>query len=193
MMMARAQKTKDSRILEWLKKRFYTKGDKAAALELAENIFNQRPSFEGYQELKKLAEQLGKWNSMRKNIIAALKRETNLLIKIYLYEGEYDFAIEAAKTEPLYGHGYTMKLEVAKAVEKTKPAAALEIYRKHAEDLINQRGRDSYQNACSFLKKARDIYKKLGKGEEWQKYISNLREKNSSLRALIEEMKKTGL
>src|SRR5439155_18801874 len=99
MMMARAQKTKDSRILEWLKKRFYTKGDKAAALELAENIFNQRPSFEGYQELKKLAEQLGKWNSMRKNIIAALKRETNLLIKIYLYEGEHDLAIEAAKTE----------------------------------------------------------------------------------------------
>jgi uncharacterized Zn finger protein len=193
----RSEKSQDTRLLEWLKKRALDHKDPAAALELAERVFRVRPSLEDYKEIRKLAKKVGRWDDLRPRLLEFLQgqRFTYVLIPVYLDEGEIDRALEAVKSErsAVYGYGFGMALEVAKAAEKARPEAALEIYRRKAEGLINQRGRGAYQEACRFLKKVRDLYQRLGKGAAWTKYVGQLREQHRSLRALQEEMTRAKL
>jgi uncharacterized Zn finger protein len=195
----RSRKSQDTRLLEWLKKRAIEHKDPAAALELAEQVFRARPSLEGYKEIRKLAKKEGRWDALRPRLLEFLKQKGHeyVLIPVYLHEGEIDRALEAVKPgRPSaygYGYGYGMALDVAKAAEKTRPEAALEIYRRQAEGLIHQRGRGAYQEACKFLKKVRDLYHRLDKDEDWTRYVGRLREHHRSLRALQEELTKARL
>jgi uncharacterized Zn finger protein len=91
-----------------------------------------------------------------------------------------------------YGYG-DIALEVARVAEETRPREATELYRQHAERLIAQRGRQNYQEACTYLAKMRVLYEKLGDGEAWTSYITTLREQNRNLRAFKEELAAAGL
>ncbi len=188
-------------MLEWLKARAKAKRDKASILELAKRIFRKRPTLEGYKELRTLASKKGGWDALRPQLLEFLKKQTgssHVLTQIYLDEGEIDQALEMVKSrgKPPYGYydyGDSMRLEVAKAAEKTRPQAAIEIYRKKAEDLIEQRGRGNYQEACRFLRKVKDLYKQIGEPETWGRDIADLRERNRALSALKEELTKAKL
>jgi uncharacterized Zn finger protein len=195
----RSRKSRDSRLLEWLKKRAAGRKDTAAVLELAEQLFADQPSLTGYQEIRKLATKFGRWEELRPKLLDGLKKKkyTHVLVQIYLKEGDIDQALELMKSEREYGFGYGygfgMKFEVAKAAEKTRPEAALEIYRKYAEQLIEQRGRTHYVEACRYLKKVLDLYQRLGQGTTWTRYLAQLREKHTGLRAFQEELARAKL
>lgn len=96
LMLGRAEKTTDTRVLEWLKKYYQSHGGEAAALELAERIFRLRPSLEQYRELRELGQSLGRWDNLRPKLLAFLAESRNsvLLIRIRLEEGEIDRALE---------------------------------------------------------------------------------------------------
>lgn len=206
LMEQRSQRTKDTRVLAWLKDR-YVATDPSAALELAEKIFRMRPSFEDYKEVRELSRQLGCWDAMHRDLLAFLReeRQVSLLLWIYLDEGEIDRALEMVQSgqapgvPQAYGYyasgyyGTNMALEVAKAAEETRPHAAREIYRQQAEHLIALRGRGNYQVACELLSRVRALYERLGETDTWTSYISDLRERNRSLRALKEELTSAGL
>ena len=122
----------------------------------------------------------------------------HILIIIALYEGEIDKALALLKSDrkPDYRYTYSysnIDLEVARAAEETRPRAAIEIYQKEAEKSIALHERKHYQTACSYLKKAHTLYEKLGESEQWTAYITALRERYRSLRALKEELIKAGL
>jgi uncharacterized Zn finger protein len=196
----RAQKSSDSRLLEWLKKRAAARHDSAAVLDLSEKLFRARPSIEGYREVRKLAEKEGTWASLRPKLMTFLEahRPKSVLIRAHLENGDVDRALEAMKGEPAshnwrYGFGHETELEVAKAAEKERPRAALEIYRRKAEGNISCRNRDSYRAAAQFLKKVRDLYKQLGDEAGWAQYVGRLRQQHRSLRALMEEMNRARL
>jgi|SRR5450755_867103 hypothetical protein len=70
---------------------------------------------------------------------------------------------------------------------------AIELYRQRAERLIAQRGRQNYQQACTFLAKMSALYEQLGEHDAWTSYLTGLREQNRNLRALKEEMADAGL
>jgi uncharacterized Zn finger protein len=195
----RSRKSHDTNLLEWLKKRAIEHKDSAAALGLADTVFRAQPSLERYKEIRKLARKVGRWDALRPRLLEFLQDERHayVLIPVYLDEGEIGRALEAVKPERPsaygYGYGYGMALEVAKAAEKARPQAALEIYRRQAEGLIDQRGRGAYQEACKFLKKVRDLYQRLDEGAAWTRYVGRLREQHRSLRALQEELTKARL
>jgi uncharacterized Zn finger protein len=200
MMQERSKKSQDTRLLEWLKQRYLARNDQAAVLELAEELFQTRPSPSGYQEIRGIAEQLGRWETLRSELLDFLDKaqNTSLLIQIALDEGEIDKALTLLKSHKkpdyIYGYSYySLEITVAKAAEETRPRAAIEIYQKEVERLIAQRGRDSYQTACGFLKTVRALYEKLDESEVWTRYITALRERNSNLRALKDELAKAGL
>ena len=86
-----------------------------------------------------------------------------------------------------YGFG-DIALQVARAAEESRPREAIELYRQRAERLIAQRGRQNYQQACTFLAKMSVLYKQLGEHDTWTSYLTGLREQNRNLRALKEEM-----
>jgi hypothetical protein len=194
----RAGKDNNGHLIEWLKKRAAQRHDAAEVLELSEKLFRQQPSLEAYKELRKLAAKQGTWDELEPRLLASLKqgRRDDVLIQVYLEKGEIDRALEAVKGErPSYGWGYGhgMKMEVAKAAEKTRPDAAREIYRKEAEALIASRGRDNYKEACKYLKKVRDLWRQAGDEAAWTNYVARLREQNRTLRALLEEMSRAKL
>ncbi len=194
LMLERSRTTDDWRILDWLKSRYKARGDEAAALEVAEKAFERSPSLAGYQEIRQLAGNLGRWDSLRPALLTMVEqtRYSSLLIQIYLLEGEIDRALDALKASPVDGYGYfggqSLRLTVAEAAEETRPRAALEIYRQYAEGLIAQRGRENYRQACDLLKRVQQLYQRLDENETWTRYIADLREQNRTLRALKEEL-----
>lgn len=205
---ARIEKTQNIRVMEWLKKFYQTRNNQPAALELAEAMFRKQAFLGRYQEIRDLATQLGRWETIRQELLNFLEEENNttLLIQIALDEGDIDRALALLKAEEKrnqgrtgmysysYGFGYqNMTLTVAQAAEETRPREAIELYQKHAERLIAQKQRKYYQEASNYLVKVRALYEKLGENEEWTRYITALREKNRNLRALKEELANKGL
>jgi uncharacterized Zn finger protein len=162
------------------------------ALVLAEKLFRLRPSLERYQEIQKLADKQGRWESLRPELYDFLKKSHSrcVLVEIYLKEGEIDAALEAVKSDRGPHFGFGMDLKVAKAAKATRPREALAIYREHAEREIEHRSRHHYQGACKFLKKVANLYQGLHEEEAWQRYVAGLRQKHHSLRALQEELTK---
>ena len=207
MIRQRSKTSNDTRLLDWLKRFYLSRNDKAAGLDLAVELFyKQPPVLAYYQEIRLLAKVLGRWETIRPELLAYLKKTQNnyLLIQIALDEGDIVKALVLLRTGQtrssptayggLYYYGYSgIEIEVAKAAEATLPRESIEIYQKHIERLIGQRGRGSYQQACQYLLRVRDLYKRLGEDEKWISYLTNLREKNRMLRALKEELQKAGL
>ena len=200
----RAQKTQNLQLLKWLKQFYQTRNNHAAALEIAETIFRRYPNLADYKEIRDLASQLGRWGTLRPELLDFLDKPqyTTLLIQIALDEGDIDKALELVKAEQqkqtpssgsYYYRYYDMPIRVAQAAEETRPREAIELYRQQAEGLIAQRGRQNYQAACRHLARMRTLYERLGESSMWTNYIARLREENRSLRALKEELAKAGL
>ena len=206
LVLARSRESQDTRLHTWLKDRYKGRGDHAAALALAEELFRQRPSLDGYRELRELAHPLGRWDALRAKLLEALDRgqQVHVLVQIHLDEfaggdeGAIDRALEAlAGVKPggiySYGYGYNLALQVAKAAEAARPRAALALYRQHVEGQIAMRGRDRYREACAYLGTMRDLYDALGERDTWASYVTALREGNRTLRAFREELAAAGL
>jgi len=205
---ARIQEKPALHILEWLQKYYQTRGNLTAEFEIVKTMFRAQPYLRRYQELRALATQLARWETLQLDLLAFLEQagKTTLLIQIALSEGEIDKALQllkgiAKKDRNGYtyndGYGYygygDIAIEVARAAEETRPREAIELYRQYAERLIALRGRQNYQAACKYLATMRTLYDKLGEHEAWISYIAALREQNRALRALKEELARAGL
>ena len=201
---ARTQEKPALHILEWLQKYYRNKGSRVAELEIDEELFHTQPFLKRYQELRDLAKQLDRWESLRPELLAFLEqaKNTTLLIQIALDEGDIDHALQLLKgiaKKDIHGYiyntgygydGYGSNIapEGAGAAEELRPREAIELYQQYAERLIAMRGRENYQAACKYLAKMRALYEKLGEKEAWTSYITALREQNRNLRALKEEL-----
>ena len=195
LLVERTKTTRDSRILEWLKKRYKEQGNISAALALAQKLFQIHAELSTYQEVRGLAQKVGDWEKFRIRLLNDITRrkEYNLLTKIYLDEGEIDRALETVKRTQICAWTPNLQIEVARAAEKTRPHSSIEIYLQLAEVLINVRGRDNYRQACIYLSRARNLYQRINQEETWTRYVLALRERNRSLRALMEELSKAGI
>src|SRR5262249_47864098 len=82
----KAKKSTDWRLGDWLKRRAARGGATATVLALTEKSFHQHPSAEGYKEVRKLAQKLGRWDVLRPELLAVLKKEpyATELIRVYL-------------------------------------------------------------------------------------------------------------
>ena len=195
--------------LEWLQGYYRDRDNHVAELEMTETLFRTEPSLRRYQELRSLATRLGRWETLRPEMVAYLEQggKTRLLIQIALHEGEIDKALQLLKGMAkkdsygytydggygYYGYSSNIALDVAGAAEETRPREAIELYRQYAERLIAMRDRKNYQAACTYLLKMRVLYEKLGENEAWTGYITALREQNRNLRALKEEVARARL
>lgn len=202
----RAATSQDSRVIEWLMTYYATHGNATGALDLALKLFQMRPGFETYKEIRRLAGKIGTWETIHANVLASLAQSGNipLLVSIHLDEGELDRAIDCVrKSEKAkraggipfgfpYLSGANTALAVAKAAEVARPESAREIYEQHIESLIAGRNRESYRQACGYLVTVRELYDRLDDYERWEQYLTGLREKYRTLRALKEEMATAG-
>ena len=208
LMRARIKEKPTIPILEWLQNYYQLRDNHAAELEVTEMLFRTQPLLKHYQDLRRLARQLDRWETVQPALHAFLEQahNTSLLIQIALDEGEIDTALKLLKkmaTKDRYGYTYTpgydyyygsaIDLDVARAAEETRPSEAIQLYQQRAERLIALRDRKNYQAACTYLAKVRSLYERLGEHDTWTRYIATLREQNRNLRALKEELAKAEL
>jgi hypothetical protein len=197
----------NTKLLEWLKKYYLEKEDGMDALEMALRIFREH-SFSAtiaqYQEIRQLALQVERWDTIRPDLLEFLKkgRNTHLQIEIALEEKKVELALELLQSvrqtkEPRNGPyeagSFEVGLAVAKAAEKDYPQEAIEIYQAYVETHIQWRGRENYATASQYLIIIRKLYQAMGKKDVWQTYVMELRGKNSKLPALRDEMAKVKL
>ncbi len=192
----RTEASRDNRLAEWLKERYMERGEPAEALALAGRLLERRPHLAGYQEVRELSRALGVWQESRQQLLDrwSTAGEYGLLTDVYLEEGEIDLALRSVnrrRTGSL--HGVDQLIRVAQAASETHPQAALDIYRQQAEILIEARGRDNYRQACAYLIRVRDLYRRLSQESVWTGFIAGLRERHRRLPALKEELSKAGL
>ena len=196
LLVKRIETSQDRRLVEWLKERHKERGEPAEALALAKRLLQARPYLSGYQEVRELSRQLGVWQELRPNLLAewSAAKQYVLLTDIYLEEGEIDLALKSVQQRKSgFLYGANQLIRVAQSAAETHPHAAVDIYRQQVESLVEARGRDNYQRACTYLTKVRDIYRQLAEEPAWTDYIAQLRERHRRLPALIEELSNSGL
>ena len=205
----------DFALLTWLGAKNVALGRAERAAEIERRRFKLRPGVDTYQAVRAAATLPGqpadRWVALRAELIATLaaKNDHASLVQIYLSEGETAEAIAALRhLEPgrkrpsgvSYGWGWSpdlgfaeLRRRVAEAAERTDPDEAIRLYAAIAEDRIEGRQRPHYQAAAEVLARAKAVYLEQDRGEDWQAYILDLREKNKRLRALREELDALGL
>ncbi len=194
----------------WLGEKYlsYGKAKQAVDMELAR--FQANPDHATYRSVRSAALATGQpgdlWPGLRPQLIQTLEQQGRwgALVGLYLDENEVSQALAAlAEMEsrpgaPSYGYHSDgplshYQVQVAEAAEKSYPDEALRLYKPVVQRLINGRGRENYQQATAYLTRIKRLYQKQGQEAEWERYITNLRNSNKSLRALKEELDKRGL
>jgi uncharacterized Zn finger protein len=178
----------------WLARYFEEHGDRRAAVDVWRRQFEERPSLDTYQELRRLASVIGTWQSLRSSLLKAVdpERQSWLPLSIALDEDDVLRAIEIV-SQPGASFRADLLIRVAKAAESDYPQAALRIYRAQTERAIAARGRANYQVAVGHLLRVRELHGQLGLEAAWETYLNRLREENRRLRALKEELHRAGL
>jgi uncharacterized Zn finger protein len=177
----------------WLKARVEARGDVYEAADLAEGIFGSWPSLMTYEDLVRLADEVGRWEDLRPKLLDELTKEGMhaLVIQIHLWEEDPEAAVEAleAAGEELTGGFGELARLVAMAVEDDYPEGALSIYLQLVDAEIAQRRREAYQRAAECLVRVRELQEPT----EWRAYIANLRTRYHRLSALQDELNRAGL
>jgi uncharacterized Zn finger protein len=180
--------------LAWLAHYAQETSNLPAALDWWRQSMQGTPAFSTYQTLRDLAKELERWDQVRRQILAELEQAQawSILIEIALDEEDVPRALELLpRLQRWYGGDH--ELRVARAAEADYPKAALDIYRRRVEMLIDARGRGNYQAAAGLLVRVRDLYHRQDDHDTWLKYITHLRQEYRRLPALQDEMNKAGL
>ena len=203
----RSKQHSSTDLLHWLQERYEARGDPEATLETAKRTFTTHfyeATIERYREIRELARRLGRWDEVRAELLSYVRqaRLTNVEIEIALDEGRIDLALELLEAQkqttnprngPYGADNFDVGIKVAKAAEEKYPQRAIDIYQRYVDTLIEWRGRDNYRTASQHLLSIRRLYQQMGKSKEWAAYTADLRERNTKLPALRDEMAKAKL
>jgi hypothetical protein len=196
----RTKTSRDARLWEWLRDYAFKQGNHPEALELATKLFWDKPSLSDYLEMKKIATQLDNWQGHRSETLSKLveKNQFELLVEIFLDEGEIGQALEALEQLrkcKRYWSTYqdSIGMRTAKAAEKSYPEQLIHLYLEQVERLIAHRGRKNYKEATTYLKTVCRLYEQIGDQGEWKNLTTVLRQEYHTLPAFQDELNKAGL
>jgi uncharacterized Zn finger protein len=196
-MQQRAWRSRDSRLLEWLKKHYKTPDGTEDKLVQATATFQKDPIFEEYKEVRLLATQCGRWDKMRPELQAFLKAShlNELLTQVDLDEDDTNEIIKMVQAtgSPIVNDASNRIVALVQAAEETQPDVVLNFYLRYVAYLIDYRNRRAYEEASRILIRMRSLYEKLGKNEAWIRYIKRLHEKHRALKALQSVLTTAGL
>lgn len=136
---------------------------------------------------KRKGEPNDKWplpkTEFQKDIDASEGPMIHLLIELAIAEKKptevlkwYD--LKEPTTNYSWGYMYTSSLNVAQAIKEKYPDRAIEIWKEQAESAISRVEVSGYQEAGTYLREVRDTLNRLNKEDEWEAYLSELRDEN---------------
>ena len=150
--------------------------------------FTDQPVLELYSKLKKLAGT--DWLKLQPCLIQMVKdsHRVDVLIDIYLFEEEWDQAIEAA--DEISNYNYPLIEKVADILLPHRPEWVIEACRKQAEGLIAKTQSKYYVIAAHWLGKMKQAYLYLNRKADWVDYLEGLKKTYSRRPALQAELSK---
>jgi uncharacterized Zn finger protein len=158
---------------EWLGPVEEAQGRTKQALTAWLAAFGEDPTLEIYKTIKRLAGT--GWGRLRPEVMAKLRKshDKQVLAEVYLLEEEWDDAIKVAEGRDVW---YTVTEIVADGVMQHHPEWVVQISLKHAERLMSEAKSKNYPIAATWLKRAKQAYKLLGKTDEWKRYLEETKE-----------------
>ena len=108
---------------------------------------------------------------------------THTLIEIAIAEKQIEEVLkwyDLETSRPEYRRGYmpTSSLQIAEMVKEKYPDRTIEIWKELAESEISRVEVSGYREAGTYLREVRDTLKRLNKEDEWETYLSELRNEN---------------
>jgi uncharacterized Zn finger protein len=178
---------------DWLATYYRQYGTPQEAVEAQQRVLLAAPSVEAFKTLRQVSRKIGTWEQVRASVLDALQRQKHFgaLVAIALHESDVTRALELLPRVSGGWHDY--KWEVAQAAEKEHPHAAITLYQELAERAIAQRSRGAYQQATTYLKRAKQLYGRPEAPADWEAYVQALRTRYPTLRALHDELRKAQL
>jgi uncharacterized Zn finger protein len=186
----RVERSPQPRLEQWLERHRQQQLQQQAVLELTEQVFRLRPTFAAYNQLRKLARQLGVWDTLHVDLLEELQRQGRLplLVRIHLDEKNVDRALEAVAADRAPVSDVPLAARVARVAEASRPLESQRVYRAIAEQLIERRGRANYAEACRYLHKVRALAERTDGLAQWIAYLDQLQQKHRPLQGLWKEL-----
>ncbi|AKB49520.1 hypothetical protein MSBRW_0267 [Methanosarcina barkeri str. Wiesmoor] len=122
----------------------------------------------------------------------------DLLIQIAIQENDADEVVhwyeelKKSKGEAEKSRRSILEEEIANAVKDKYPEVSIEIWKNIAEDLISKTKVSSYEVASIYLRKIKETLEPIGKKEEWEAYLRQVREANRFKKKLLEILDRLG-
>jgi len=172
----------------WLGPIQESQGNTDQAILAYRAAFNEMPSLELYQTLKRPCGP--RWETIRSQLMDILRSSANshVLADVYLFEKEWDAAIRLADQGSAWD--YRLVEKVAEAVIVHRPDWVIQSSRRQAESLIERTQSKYYPYAARWLAYMKRAYLIKGEPAEWEAYLSNLKSTYVRRPALQKELKK---
>lgn len=148
-----------------------------------------RVTLDLYKQLKTVSIELGSWEELQPMIIEFAQRDSHQLAEIYLYEQDWDAAVQLAQQKSNLYLNESLNILVAEGVKEHRTEASIQLYQQLVHDHIERKNRDHYRIAARHARAIQSIYISVLKDSAaWQRYITGLRQNYPRHRALQEEL-----
>lgn len=194
----------DSLVGSWLAFHYTKAGRGPEALRLADEWFRQDPALEPWRCVKEAASLPGQpadaWSSREGAMEATLKQQHLWYDLTLIYADELRIEDALAAMTQVQEHLITdspldtedvlndLQIAIAEARERADPDGTIAIYMQSANQFLAMRTRENYQLAVRYLARIRYVLEQVGRSDEWTAMVQDIRQKNRTLRAFLEEL-----
>ncbi|MGH2947204.1 MAG: hypothetical protein ACRDPC_13270 [Solirubrobacteraceae bacterium] len=152
------------------------------------------PSSSTYRALRTAAEALDAWRLEQDAARATLQRaDPRGFVDALLVDDELELAWSAAAAAPRDALGSDLWLRLAESSERDRPADALAVYQRIADEVLERADRRAYRSAGRILQRARAAAQAAGELDAFADYLTRLRERHRRRPALIAILDKANL
>lgn len=178
-----------SRLAAWVRDLAEGTGRPELALEAAVVAFRADPDLASYRRVRELAGE--RWPEHRERLLDHLRRDVPYYpsgpVDVFLHEDLVQDAIAVVEESPIGA----LVARVADAAIESHPQWVIDTCRRRAEEIMDQGRSKYYDEAVSWLAKARDAYLLAGREEEWLVYLDELIDRHRRkyrLRPMLEDL-----
>ena len=137
---------------------------------------------------------LGAWPLEQDAARATLQRaDPRGFVDALLGDGDVQLAWSAAAAAPQDAIGSDLLLRLAESSERDRPADALAVYQRVADEVLERADRRAYDSASRILQRARGAAQAAGELGAFAEYLTRLRERYRRRPTLIAILDKAGL
>jgi len=141
-----------------------------------------------YKRIEKVSAKLGKWQKLQPTLVELAKEDVETLAEIYLYEKDWQAAIQLAHQKTSYEQ---VRVLVANGVKEHQPEESIKIYQALVQHYIDLKSRKHYHTAARYAAEIKSVYLSiLNNKDAWQRYADLIRKRYLRYPALQDEFRR---